>query len=172
MLDLASSEAKASPVDTGISSTGNMTTSNYLDLRSLPSWRCSEVTKQFDIGSVLTSLATSQLPKDINEQWTRLSKETEGVPDIKLLLEFLNDHVNSIASTSSVLVKSDPPREPTKRSYKTSIHSVQTSQPRDRLDSCSACRGEHHPLYQCGSFMSMSVNQRQQHVRTPHHLCF
>ena len=96
-------------------------------------------TKRYDLGSFLTSLATTQLPKNLTELWKFHSKENPGVPDIDELLDFMSDYAD--ATEGSILISTNSePREPIKKP-KAAVYKVQSSQPRERTDSCTAC---HH----------------------------
>ena len=127
-----------------------------------------ENVKQCDVGAILTSIATTQLPKRLNELWKHHSKDFKG--DIKELLAFLSEHIDSTAGSSSTLTKPETVRESPRRP-KASVYNVQSTQPRERQHSCTACRGEKHPLYSCNAFKNMSIDAKQEHVRN-HRLCF
>ncbi len=140
----------------------------FIDTFSL-NIRALENAKQFDAESILTSIATSKLPKVITDRWSLHTRDTKDVPKVKDLLAFLTEHANSTATASNVLNRAEMGRDPA-RKPKAAVHVSQPSTSRSNSGACSACKGDCHSLYYCTAFMAMSLDDKQNHVRK-HNVC-
>ena len=50
-----------------------------------------EDTKQYDLGTFLTSILSNKLSKKLQESWLSFSREYKEVPDVSVLLQFLKE---------------------------------------------------------------------------------
>ena len=48
-------------------------------------------TKQYDLGTFLTSILSNKLSKKLQESWLSFSREYKEVPDVSVLLQFLKE---------------------------------------------------------------------------------
>ncbi len=126
--------------------------------------RALENAKQFDAESILTSIATSKLPKVITDRWSLYTRDTKAVPKVKDLLVFLTEQANSTATASNILNRAEMGKD-SARKPKAAVHVSQPSTSQSNSGAWSVCKGDCHSLYYCTAFMAMSLDDKQNHVR-------
>ena len=126
-------------------------------------------TKRYDLSSFITSLATTQLPKNLTEHWKLHSKENPGVPDIDELLDFMSDYADATEGSILTSTKSEP-WEPIKKPKVEVYNKHSLSVEREQVPVLPVDWNTIH----CTSAMLLRQcrwRKKQAHVRN-HHLCF
>ena len=111
------------------------------------------------------------LPNKLQTLWDQQSKKDKGVPPVERLLDFIDDHAESIhANTSNAGKVTEPPaKKPLKKvdkqpettpyKHRSNVHVSSSSVSTYRWE-CFLCKPERHPLFLCPKWESMTVAQR------------
>ena len=156
-------------------------------------------TGQFEAAPFATSLAMAALPKNIKEDWEEKTEMTKKVPDVVELIDFIRRKAKTMVTTLTTTpppeIKKEPkphhrrdrqqqrpkavvnasttplPPQPPVQSRPISNQSTPPSQSYQGYRySCVLC-SDHHPLFMCHRFNTMTIAQRKEHMNN-HQLCF
>ena len=132
---------------------------------------------QDDIESFLSSIVSAVLPNKLQTLWDQQSKKDKAVPPVERLLDFIDDHAESIhANTSNAGKVTEPPaKKPVKKvdkqpettpyKHRSNVHVSSSSVSTYRWE-CFLCKPEKHPLFLCPKWESMTVAQRLGHIQS------
>ena len=112
--------------------------------------------------------------KALQIEWEVHSKESRNVPPVEEFLEFVmfrtEVHSNQSQPTKAADVK--PERDHKQQQRHRAVVHLSTNGPTTTFKyECILCPPDKHPLYLCPKYNSMTVTQRQAHMKT-HRLCF
>ena len=132
---------------------------------------------QYDIESFLSSVVSSVLPYKLQTLWDQHSRKDKGVPPVDDLLDFVDDHAESLHSNHPTSGRATEPsekrpvkkndRKPEQSTYRqrSNVHVSSSSVSTYRWE-CFLCKPEKHPLFLCPKWESMTVAQCLGHIQT------
>ena len=101
----------------------------------------------YSIETFLTSVLSGKLNKRLQESWLKYSRGVKGVksvPDVTLLIRFLEEQLSYTPVAFFPLIKADVKVDATKRN-KAPVHQVVPK--REFKNSCQLCGRDRHPIY-------------------------